>query len=143
MAATFLSSFVTLGIAYSFGAFFAEMATEFDADRASTSVIFGVTTFAFFWLSLITGRLADRFGPRPVLGVGAVALFVGLMATSRVQSLGAGYLTYGIGVGVAAAAGYIPMVAVVGGWFDRYRATAVGLAAVSYTHLTLPTICSV
>ena len=128
VAATFLSSFVTLGIAYSFGAFFAEMATEFDADRASTSVIFGITTFAFFWLSLITGRLADRFGPRPVLCVGAVALFVGLMATSRVQSLEAGYLTYGIGVGIAAATGYIPMVAVVGGWFDRHRATAVGLA---------------
>lgn len=128
VAATFFSSFVTLGIAYSFGAFFTDMATEFDSNRAATSIIFGITTFAFFWLSLITGRLADRWGPRPVLFAGAVSLFCGLMATSTVQSLEAGYLTYGVGVGVAAATGYIPMVAVVGGWFDRHRATAIGLA---------------
>jgi len=128
VAAAFCSSFITLGIAYSFGAFFTDMAAEFDSNRAATSIIFGVTTGAFFWLSLITGRLADRFGPRPVMLLGAVSLLVGLLATSRVQSLGAGYITYGAGVGVAAAAGYIPMVAVVGGWFERHRATAVGLA---------------
>lgn len=128
VAATFFSSFVTLGIAYSFGAFFSDMAAEFDSNRAATSIIFGVTTFAFFWLSLITGRLADRWGPRPVLAGGAVALFIGLYATSHVNSLSVGYLTYGAGVGIAAATGYIPMVAMVGGWFDKHRATAVGLA---------------
>jgi len=128
VVATFFSSFVTLGIAYSFGAFFTDMAEEFGSNRAATSVIFGITTFAFFWLSLITGRLADRWGPRPVLLVGALSLFVGLWATSNVQSLGVGYVTYGAGVGVAAATGYIPMVAVVGGWFEKHRATAVGLA---------------
>lgn len=128
VVATFFSSFVTLGIAYSFGAFFSDMADEFGSDRASTSIIFGITTFSFFWLSLITGRLADRFGPRTVLLGGAVCLLVGLLATSRVQSLTLGYLTYGAGVGIAAATGYIPMVAAVGGWFVRHRATAVGLA---------------
>lgn len=125
---TFFSSFVTLGTAYSFGAFFTEMAAEFDSNRAATSVIFGLTTFAFFWLSLITGRLADRYGPRVVLLCGAAFMFAGLLATSQVQSLVLGYVTYGVGVGVAAAAGYIPMVAAVGGWFERHRATAVGIA---------------
>jgi MFS family permease len=57
-----------------------------------------------------------------------VALFAGLIATSRVQSLAVGYVTYGAGVGIAAACGYVPMVAVVGGWFVRHRAVAVGLA---------------
>jgi len=126
--AAFFSSFITLGIAYSFGAFFTDMATEFDSTKAATSVVFAITTCAFFWLSLITGRLGDRYGPRPVLLLGAVALFAGLMATSRAQSLAAGYVSYGAGVGIAAACGYIPMVAVVGGWFDKHRATAVGLA---------------
>ncbi len=128
VVATFLSSFVSLGIAYSFGAFFADMADEFDTTRGETAVVFGITTFAFFWLSLITGRAADLWGPRPVLATGAVALLVGLLATSRVDSLALGYVTYGAGVGIAAACGYIPMVATVGGWFDRHRATAVGLA---------------
>ena len=126
--ATFFSSFVTLGIAYSFGAFFTSMAEEFGSTRGATAVIFGITTFSFFWLSIATGRAADRFGPRPVLLVGAAALFIGLIATSRVQSLGVGYVTYGAGVGLAAACGYIPMVATVGGWFREKRAAAVGLA---------------
>ena len=125
---TFLASFVSLGIAYSFGAFFADMAAEFDATRGRTAVVFGITTFAFFWLSLLTGRAADRWGPRPVLAVGAAALLLGLLATSRVGSLTVGYLTYGAGVGIAGACGYIPLVAMVGGWFERHRATAVGLA---------------
>lgn len=128
VVATFLSSFVTLGIAYSFGAFFTSMAAEFDSTRGATAVIFGITTFSFFWLSMATGRAADRWGPRPVLLVGAASLLIGLLATSRVQSLGVGYVTYGAGVGLAAACGYIPMVATVGGWFVKKRAAAVGLA---------------
>jgi len=128
VVAAFLASAVTLGTAYSFGAFFESMSDEFGSERGATAVIFGLTTFAFFWLSLATGRMVDRFGPRVVLLLGAVSLLVGLLATSRVDSLAAGYLTYGIGVGIAAACGYIPMVAMVGGCFLRYRAVAVGLA---------------
>jgi MFS family permease len=119
---------VTLGTAYSFGAFFESMSEEFDAAAGATAVIFGITTFTFFWLSMVTGRMSDRFGPRVVLVTCAVAMAVGLLATSRVDSLGLGYVTYGAGVGIAAACGYVPMVATVGGWFVQHRAVAVGLA---------------
>ena len=126
---TFLSSFVTLGTAYSFGAFFTAMADEFDSGKAATSVVFGVTTFAFFWLSILTGRLADRVGPRPVLFLGACSLFFGLLLTSRAESLPVAYATYGIGVGVAAATGYIPMVAAVGGWLGELLPHLHGVVA--------------
>lgn len=125
---TFLSSAVTLGTVYSFGSFFDSMAEDFDTGKGETAVVFGVTTFAFFWLSLLTGRIADRFGPRPVMLTGAVSLFVGLLATSHVNSIALGYLTYGGGAGLAAACAYVPMVATVGGWFERSRATAVGIS---------------
>jgi MFS family permease len=128
VVAAFFASGVTLGTAYSFGAFFESMSEEFDAANGSTAFIFGITTCLFFSLSIISGRMSDRFGPRVVLVIGAAALFLGLIATSRVQSLGLGYVTYGLGVGIAAACGYVPMVAVVGGWFEQHRAVAVGLA---------------
>ena len=70
------SSAVTLGTAYSFGAFFESMSEEFGSATGATAVIFGITTFSFFWLSIVTGRMMDRFGPRIVLLVGAVAMFV-------------------------------------------------------------------
>ena len=128
VAATFLGSAVTLGTVYSFGSFFEAMADDFDTGKGETAVVFGITTFAFFWLSLITGRLADRFGPRPVMLLGAASLFVGLILTSNVNSIAVGYVTYGAGAGLAAACAYIPMVAAVGGWFEARRATAVGIA---------------
>ena len=128
VVASFLSSAVTLGTAYSFGAFFESMSDEFGSASGETAVIFGITTFSFFWLSLVTGRMMDRFGPRVVLAIGAAAMFVGLILTSRVDSLAVGYVTYGAGVGIAAACGYVPMVAMVGGWFIHHRAVAVGLA---------------
>ncbi len=92
VVATFFSSAVALGTVYCFGAFFQSMADDFGSGKGSTAVIFGLTTFSFFWLSLITSRLADRYGPRPVLAAGAVALFVGLWATSNVNSIGIGYI---------------------------------------------------
>ncbi len=128
VVAAFLSSAVTLGTAYSFGAFFESMSEEFGSASGETAVIFGITTFSFFWLSIATGRMVDRYGPRVVLGIGAAAMFIGLMLTSRVESLAVGYVTYGAGMGIAAACGYVPMVAMVGGWFFRHRAVAVGLA---------------
>ena len=53
---------------------------------------------------------------------------LGLALTSLIDRLWLGYLTYGIGVGVGIACAYVPMVAVVGGWFLRRRNTALGIA---------------
>jgi MFS family permease len=126
--ATFVSTFTVFGVAYSFGSFFRPMAEEFGADRGAIALVFSITTLLYFGLGVFTGRLADRFGPRPVLLVGGAALVLGLVITSRVQSIEVGYITYGLGIGLGVACGYVPMVAAVGGWFDRYRSTAVGFA---------------
>ena len=127
-AATFVSTFTVFGVAYSFGSFFRPMADEFDADRGAIALVFSITTLLYFGLGVVSGRAADRFGPRPVLVVGAVALVLGLVVTSRVDSIVAGYVTYGLGVGIGVACGYVPMVATVGAWFERHRSTAVGVA---------------
>lgn len=127
-ASTFLATFTVFGVAYSFGSFFGPMADEFGSDRSATALFFAITTFLYFALGVVTGHIADVRGPRPVLLVGAVFLVVGLLATSRVQSIWVGYLTYGIGVGIGVACAYVPMVAAVGGWFERQRTTALGLA---------------
>jgi MFS family permease len=128
VGAAFFSTFTVFGIAYSFGAFFSSMAEEFGAGRGATSLMFSITAFLYFSLGLLSGRAADRFGPRPVLVVGAVVMGVGLILTSLVDRLWVGYLTYGVGVGVGVACVYVPMVAAVGGWFERRRAIASGVA---------------
>ncbi|MFV0259628.1 MAG: MFS transporter [Acidimicrobiales bacterium] len=128
VAATFLSTFTVFGVAYSFGAFFRPMTEEFGTNRGATALVFAITTFLYFALGVVTGHLADRFGPRPVVIVGAVAMVLGLLATSAVQEIWVGYLTYGLGVGIGVACCYVPMVAAVGGWFETRRTTALGVA---------------
>lgn len=128
VGAAFLSTFTVFGIAYSFGAFFDSMADDFGTGKGATAFMFSITTALYFGLGVVSGKAADRYGPRPVLIVGAASLGIGLIATSRVESIWWGYATYGIGAGIAVACGYVPMVAVVGAWFERRRTMALGLA---------------
>jgi MFS family permease len=124
----FVSMFICFGVVYSFGAFFDPMSSEFDTSSSATSAVFSITTFIFFTGGIISGMAADRFGPRPVLIFGGLAMGIGLYLTSLVHSLWVGYITYGLGVGVGVACGYVPMLAVVGAWFERRRTAALGVA---------------
>ncbi|MFV0308081.1 MAG: MFS transporter [Desertimonas sp.] len=128
VGATFLSTFTVFGVAYSFGAFFGSMTDEFGSGKGATALMFSITTCWYFVFGLVSGKAADRWGPRPVLLVGAVCLGTGLLLTARVESIWAGYVTYGTLVGTAVACAYVPMVATVGGWFMRQRTTALGVA---------------
>lgn len=128
VAATFLSTFTVFGVAYSFGAFFGSMADEFGSGKGATALMFSITTCWYFVFGLVSGKAADRWGPRPVMLVGAVCLGAGLLLTSRVESIWLGYVTYGTLVGTAVACAYVPMVATVGGWFVRQRTAALGFA---------------
>lgn len=124
----FTSCFTLFGVAYSFGAFFRPMGAEFGATRFSTSAVFSITAGVYNGLGAPAGYLSDRYGPRPVLLAGAFFMGTGLILTSRIDNLWMGYLTYGLGVGLGGACCYVPMVSVVGGWFARWRNTALGIA---------------
>jgi MFS family permease len=129
VAAAFIAGFVVFGVMYSFGAFFQPMAAEFHADRAQTSAFFSIAGLIFYMSGSLTGYLSDLFGPRVVVGMGAVVMGASLMLTATIGHLWVGYLSYGVGVGIGAACAYIPTLAIVGGWFDRHRNSALGIAA--------------
>jgi len=124
----FVSMFICFGVVYSFGAFFDPMSSEFDTGSSATSALFSITTFIFFTGGIFSGMAVDRFGPKPVLIFGGFSMGFGLYLTSQVNSLWVGYMTYGLGVGMGVACGYVPMLAVVGAWFERRRAAALGVA---------------
>jgi predicted MFS family arabinose efflux permease len=123
-----LSMFTVFATAYSFGTFVRPMAAEFGAGRGATSIVFAVTAFLYFGLGAITGPLVQRTGPRPMILFGATVQVIGMLLTARASALWQAYLAYGIGVGIGVACGYVPMVAVVGGWFEKRRPLAIGIA---------------
>lgn len=128
VAGAVVSMLTVFGVGYSFGAFFESITAEFEAGSGATALVFSITISLSFILGPFTGALADRVGPRPVLLIGAAALTSGLLITSQANSILMAYITYGVGVGVAIACGYVPMVALVGGWFERRRALALGVS---------------
>jgi MFS family permease len=128
VGAAFMSMFTTGGILYSFGAFFEPMARDFGTGKGLTSVLFSVTAFCVFTLGAVSGAVADRVGPRRVVLVGAVALAAGVALTAVAPWFWLACAAFGLGVGVGMACGYVPMVAAVGGWFERRRSFAIGIA---------------
>ncbi len=123
-----LSMFAVFATAYSFGTFVRPMAKEFGAGRGATSVVFAITAFLYFSLGAVTGPLVHKLGPRKMILFGGTVQVVGMLLTSKATELWQAYVTYGLGVGIGVSCGYIPMVAVVGGWFKRKRPTAIGIA---------------
>lgn len=124
-----LANGVAFGIAYSFGTFFDAMADEFGADRGSTAVIFAITLLLFFGFGAISGPLSDRVGPAPLLIAGTVLFVAGLLATSVVDELWLGYLTYGVGVGLGGGCFVAPLTGAAGALFEKKRPTALGVVA--------------
>ena len=117
------------GTVYTFGAFFDAMVDDLGAGRGPTALVFGITLLAFFGVGMVAGPLADRFGPRRLALTGAVLLPVGLLLTSRVDSVVSGYVTYSLGVGLGGGLVIAPMYTAAGGWIVRRRALALGVLA--------------
>lgn len=129
VAAAFVAGFVVFGITYSFGVFLEPISAEFQVSRAATSSLFSITGLVFYFAGPITGRLGDRLGPARVVGTGAALTGASLVLAGIVDRLWISYIVYGLGVGLGAACAYVPTLALVGGWFEKRRTTALGIAA--------------
>ena len=83
-------------------------------------------------LGPIQGWMIDRFGPRFVMRVGAIVMWIGLMAFSTIQNavqFFAFYLVVAVG---ASLAGFITVVTAVVNWFERRRSVALAAAQAGF-----------
>ncbi|MBS1179511.1 MAG: yhjX 3 [Proteobacteria bacterium] len=127
--ATFSALAIIFGVSYSFAAFFASFAGEFNAQRADVSLVFGLSGGVYFVFGAGAGILADRFGPRAVTCTGMLLIATGLVLCSFAGSMYTVYAAYGVGVGLGIALVYTPAIACVQPWFTRRRGLAAGLAS--------------
>jgi len=126
---SFLAHLAVLGMLYAFGIFVVPLSAEFNVSRADVSLV-GTIHIAFFYTGgIYSGPLADRFGVRPVMTLGATIWVLGCFLASVTNALWQQILTQAVMVGFGASFVYWPAIAVVPQWFDKYRGTAVGLAA--------------
>ncbi|MBZ9937339.1 MFS transporter [Mesorhizobium sp. BR1-1-16] len=120
---------VAIGAMFSLAVFLEPMAVDTGWSRAGISsamtlnfLVMGVAGFGW-------GAASDRFGPRIVVLAGAVLLGLALVLASRMHSLLAFQLTFGVLVGISASAFFAPMISAVTGWFDTNRSLAVSLVS--------------
>ena len=126
--AAFFGAFVGFGVTYTFGVFLKPIAATFGASHAAMSAIFSTLTVLSFFLAPLTGELADRIGPRYVVGAGVLSTGAGLLLTARTHSFALLFVTYGVCVGAAVGCIYVPSIAAVGEWFKVHRDIALGIA---------------
>lgn len=127
-----LMTCVAMGAEFSLAVYLPPMAAGTGWSRAGIS---GAMTLDFLAMGLggfIWGAVSDRFGPRPVVLSGAILLGAGQLLAAQASSLLMFQLTYGLLVGIATGAVYIPLMAAVTNWFDRQRALAVSLVSVGF-----------
>ena len=129
VAAGGLLGCIAIGAMFSLPVFLQPMAKEtgWSVTGISTAMTFGFLAMAL--ASMVWGNLSDRFGPRPVVLAGSVALATSLALASQAGSLIQFQLVFGVLVGAATAAMFAPMMACVTGWFETQRSLAVSLVS--------------
>ena len=94
---------------YGFGVLIDDIGAGLDVGSAPLGLAFGLAQILLGALSLITGRILDRFGPQLLLGViGPVgAILVGF--SGRAVEVWQFVILFGVGGGISAAAGFYGM----------------------------------
>lgn len=117
------------GGAYSFGAFFSQIQSNFEVGRFSVASVFSLTALIYYSVGVFSGSLADRISARVVIGAGIILLALGFFLSSLASGslpwfLVCFCLLVGLGVGLV----YVPTVTAVQRWFVKNRSQASGIA---------------
>ena len=102
--------------------------TDFGVSRADASFPFTMVMFGFAAGGVLMGRLADRFGIAVPLGIGALAVSAGYLATGWSPNLWLVSLAHAL-IGLGCSASFGPLMADISHWFVRRRGIAVAIAA--------------
>ena len=128
VALSFLAMLLAIGTGFSGGVLVLPLKRDLALDQAVASAMFSVTVMVFFAAGAPMGMLADRFGARAVVGLGAVAAGAGLALTASAESVLPLFLGHGLLLGLGMATTFVPLSALVSAAFERRRALAVGIA---------------
>lgn len=126
--ASFIILLVIFGIHYTFGLYLKPILAEFGWSRANTSGAYSLSWFLQGPSGLLMGKLTDKYGPRIVLSLCGILLFLGIFLTTQISSCWQLYLFYGVLTGIGTGGTYVPIVSTIARWFTKKRAAMTGIA---------------
>jgi MFS family permease len=133
------------GANLSFGVLLKPIASEFDWTRAITSGAMSTSAGIAGAMGVVTGRLTDKYGPRILLGAGALLGILGYLLMTWMNSIWQLYIYFGVIVGISFAVCWTPINATVLRWFSKQRVLALGIATSGITlgHMVIPPLVAV
>lgn len=108
---------IGLGTIYTWSLFNQPLATKFGWSVRSVSITFSIASFALAFATLFGGKVQDKIGIRRLITIAGIVLGIGLIVTSRVNSLWMLYLTAGVIVGAADGIAYLTSLSNCIKWF--------------------------
>lgn len=118
------------GLRSVFGVYIKPMEAEFGWSRGVLSGAAAVSLLLLGAIGPLAGRLADRWGPRRVIGLSLLLLGLGSIGAALVQHLWHVYVTVGLMMSLGSGGLGLSIGAVViARWFEARRGLVIGLAA--------------
>jgi len=126
----FLAQAVALGVRGTIGLLVTPWENEFGWGRAAVSVTASLGFVVYGVAQVISGRWADRIGPRVIFAASIALLGVGTAAVSTIVTLWQAYVIFGILMMFAIGGASSPTSAVaVARWFTARRGLALGVVS--------------
>jgi MFS family permease len=103
---------------------------EFGWSRSTVAGAFSLLVMVHGLAGPLLGWLVERVAPRAVIAAGGLVLALGLLAAAHITAVWHLYLTLGLlaAAGISAA-GWVPAVVLIRGWFPAQVGTAIGIAS--------------
>jgi len=127
VGAALLIMAMTFGSYNSFGIFFEPVLAHFNWTRAIISGGLSLSWIMQGMLSIIMGRLTDRFGPRVVLTICGFLVGLGYLLMSQIGAVWQLYLFYGVIIGSGMGGSWVPIVSAAARWFAKRRSLMTGI----------------
>jgi|DewCreStandDraft_2_1066082.scaffolds.fasta_scaffold00221_3 MFS family permease len=141
LAAGSLVFYCAYGVQFSFGLFLPDIeAALAPGQRSLLTLGFGLYFSLMAAVSLFSGMATDRWGPRPVVLLGAVLLGGGLFWVSQARHLWEFFLGYGVVAALGMSSTWVPILTTAAKWFVARRGLALGIvaSAIGLGQLTVP-----
>lgn len=129
VACAFTVLCIAYGVQFTYGVFLPFISADTGWDRGRLSLPYSLYVFVYSSLSIVTGHLTDRLGPRIVLTLGACLLGGGIFLMSRVHALWHLYIVLGLIAASGMSAAFVPCNATVVRWFTLKRGMALSIAS--------------
>lgn len=117
---------------YGFGIFLTPLTKEFGWQRGAISGAISLGMIINGTLSILAGRLSDRYGPRIFITAAGLSLGVGMLLMSQINSLWHVYLIWGVSLGIGLSGTVIPVTSTIPRWFNAQRGLALSIPAVGF-----------